>query len=394
MNIENMTLEEIEARRAELSERSTAIATETTTCADVARLEALDKEADAIAEERKALDARETAINEAAEARAAKIADVINHGTESRTIIPEDNHMEVRNTKEYIEAYANYIKKGDDTECRALLSTNAATGGTVAVPELVEEIVRTAWEREGIIARVRKAYLQGNVKVGFERSADGAQIHAESANTPATEQNLVLGTVEIKPQSIKKWISISDEVYDLHGEAFLRYIYDELVYHIAKKAADTLVGIIAALPQTSSASAPAAAKVTAAPAVGTIAQAIAMLSDEAANPVVIMNKATWGAFKSAAYAAQYGVDPFEGLEVLFNNSLPAYSSATSGAVYAIVGDLEVGALANFPAGEDIDLKFDDLSMAEYDLIRIIGRQYVGLGAVTPNAFTLIAKASA
>ena len=135
-----------------------------------------------------------------------------------------------------------------------------------------------------------------------------------------------------------------------------------------------------------------AAKLSAAPAVGTIAQAIALLSDEAANPVVIMNKATWGAFKSAAYAASYGVDPFEGLEVLFNNSLPAYSAASAGAVYAIVGDLEVGALANFPNGEDIELKFDDLSQAEYDLIRIIGRQFVGLGAVAPNAFTLIAKA--
>ena len=393
MNIENMTLEEIEARRAELNERSSAIMAESATCADVERLEALDTEATAIAEEREKLREREEAINAAAEERAAQIADVINHGTESRhNISMEDNTMETRNTAEYINAYAEYIKHGDDTECRALLSTNAATGGTVAVPELVEEIVRTAWEREGIIAHVRKTYLQGNVKVGFERSADGALIHAESADTPATEQSLVLGTVEIKPQSIKKWISISDEVYDLRGEAFLRYIYDELVYHIAKKAADTLVGTIAGLPQTSSASAPAAAKLSAAPAVGTIAQAIALLSDEAANPVVIMNKATWGAFKSAAYAASYGVDPFEGLEVLFNNSLPAYSAASAGAVYAIVGDLEVGALANFPNGEDIELKFDDLSQAEYDLIRIIGRQFVGLGAVAPNAFTLIAKA--
>ena len=391
MNIETMTLEEVQARSAEVSERLSAISEESATCADVERLEELSTETTALCEERDALTAREAAINEAAEKRDAQIADVINHGTESRHVNMEDNTMEVRNTKEYINAYAEYIKKGDDTECRALLSTNAATGGTVAVPELVEEIVRTAWERDGIIAKVRKTYLQGNVKVGFEASADGAQIHAESADTPATEQSLVLGTVEIKPQSIKKWISISDEVYDLRGEAFLRYIYDELVYHIAKKAADTLVGTIAGLPQTSSASAPAAAKLSAAPAVGTIAQAIALLSDEAANPVVIMNKATWGAFKSAAYAAQYGVDPFEGCEVLFNNTLPAYSAASAGAVYAIVGDLEVGALANFPNGEDIDLKFDDLSQAEYDLIRIIGRQFVGLGAVAPNAFTLIAK---
>ena len=31
---------------------------------------------------------------------------------------------EVRNSKEYIDGYANYIKTGDDSECRALLSEN------------------------------------------------------------------------------------------------------------------------------------------------------------------------------------------------------------------------------------------------------------------------------
>lgn len=391
MNIENMTLEEIEARRAELIEQSNAIQTEAASCADVERLEALDREADAIAEERKALADREAAINEAAEARAAQIADVINSGKESRTIIKEESVMEIRNSKEYIDAYAEYIKKDDDRECRALLSTNA-TAGTVAVPDFVEEVVRTAWEREGIMALVRKTYMRGNVKVGFEISASGAVVHTEGAAAP-TEETLTLGTVSLVPQSIKKWITISDEVYDLRGEEFLRYIYDEVTHQIAKKAADVLVAAIAALPATSTATTPSAQKVTAAPAVGTIAQAMAVLSDEASNPAVIMNKATWGAFKSAAYAASYGVDPFEGLTVLFNNSLPAYASASAGAVYAIVGDLGFGALANFPNGEDIDIKFDDLSLAEKDMVKIVGRQYVGIAPVAPNAFALIAKAS-
>ena len=66
MNIETMTLEEIEARRAELVERSNAIADETASCADVERLEALDAEATAIADERTALREREEAINAAA----------------------------------------------------------------------------------------------------------------------------------------------------------------------------------------------------------------------------------------------------------------------------------------------------------------------------------------
>ena len=104
-----------------------------------------------------------------------------------------------------------------------------------------------------------------------------------------------------------------------------------------------------------------------------------------------MNKATWGAFKSAQYAASYPVDPFEGLTVAFNNSLPAITAATTGVTYAIVGDFGQGALANFPEGEDIIFKFDDLTLAAQDLVKITGRQYVALGVVAPNAFVQLKK---
>ena len=130
---------------------------------------------------------------------------------------------EIRNSKQYIDAYAEYIKSGDATECRALLSENA-TNGTVAVPELVYDIVKTAWEREGIMSRVRKSYIRGNLKVGFEISGTDATVHAEGV--AVDEESLVLGVVNLVPASIKKWISISDEALDLSGEAFLQYIYN------------------------------------------------------------------------------------------------------------------------------------------------------------------------
>ena len=124
--------------------------------------------------------------------------------------------------------------------------------------------------------------------------------------------------------------------------------------------------------------------------VGLVAQAMAELSDEASNPVVIMNKSTWGAFKAAQAANGYNYDPFEGLQVLFNDTISAFSAATTGVTYAIVGDLGVGAQANFPNGEEIEIKFDPTTKMEYDLIRILGREYVGLGVVAPNAFCKIA----
>ena len=296
--------------------------------------------------------------------------------------------MEMRNTPEYINAYAEYIKTGEDAECRSLLTENVS--GTIAVPELVYDIVKTAWERDGITARVRKAYIQGNLKVGFELSAGDATYHTEGQQV--SEESLVLGTVNIVPKSIKKWISVSDEALDLRGEAFLRYIYDELTYKIAKKAADELIAAIIACG-TVSTSTQVGVPVIASTTVGNglVAQAMAKLSDEAANPVVMMNKATWGEFKKAQYAASFDADPFEGLPVLFNNKITSFTAATTGVPYAIVGDLEQGALFNFPNGEGIDFKVDDLSQADYDLVRIIGREFVGIGVVAPDAFVKITK---
>ena len=356
-----------------------------------ASTEALEKRSAELMEERQTIMAEiekdEAAIAEEKRAMEEVIANKQTKEIEKREEIKMAD-IEIRNTNEYINAYAEYIKSGDNAECRALLSENAS--GTVPVPEMVYDIVKTAWEREGIMARVRKAYLKGNIKVGFELSSDGATVHTEGV--AVNEENLVLGVVEIPAKSIKKWISISDEALDLSGEAFLRYIYDELTYQIAKKAADELIALIkaAGTASTSTAVGVPAIKVTTA-AMDTIAQAVAQLSDDAANPVIMMNKLTWADFKAVQYANGYGADPFEGLPVEFNNTITAYSAATTGVPYVIVGDLEQGALANFPNGEEIQFKFDEMTLATSDLVRIVGRQFVGLGIVAPNAFCKITK---
>ena len=381
--IMGLDYEQLEARKAEL----------------VTELEAAEtnEAMDSIQAEFDAIDERKAQIKLEVEKRKADMAavvkgqgDVIEEVKDERTV----TKMEVRNTPEYINAYAEYIKSGNDMECRKLTSENDTTPngtGTVAVPEFVYDIVKTAWEREGIMSLVRKSYLRGNLKVQFEISGGEASIHAEG-DSAVSEEALVLGIVELVPQSIKKWISISDEVYDLRGEEFLRYIYDELTYRIAKKAADTLIGKIEACGTVSTTTCPGVPKLQAAsPALGTVAAAMALLSDEAANPVVIMNKATWGAFKAVEYAGSFPVDPFEGLPVIFNNKIKSSAAATTGETYAIVGDLGHGALANFPNGDGIDFKFDELSKKKEDLIEVLGREYVALGVVAPNAFVKITK---
>ena len=379
MELKEMTIEELE-------ERKLAIAGELD--AEDADLDALEEEVRAIKEEmesRKEAEAKKAEVRKAVAEGAGEVVKTIE--VEEREKPMDIN--EIRNSKEYINAYAEYIKTEDDTQCRSLLSENG-TNGTVPVPEMVYDIVKTAWEKDGITSRVRKAYIRGNLKVGFEISATGATIHNEGQQV--SEETLVLGTVTLVPKSIKKYVRISDEALDLSGEAFLQYIYDELAYQIAKKAADELVAKIIACGTASTTTCVSVPVLTAAsPGVGTVAQAMAKLSDEAANPVVIMNKATWGTFKAAQAAASYNYDPFEGLPVVFNNTITAASAATTGVTYAIVGDLEQGALMNFPNGEEINFKFDDLTDADYDLVRVIGREFVGIGVVAPDAFVKITK---
>ena len=390
MNIDELTLEEIAERRSALIERRDSMLAELETISDEDR-EAFEARIDELKAEERSLDERETAINKAAEERAKQIEEVKTSGIEKNSFEEREKIMtnaEIRKTQAYAEAYAEYIKTNDDTQCRALLTENVS--GTVPVAEYAEDRVRTAWNREGITSRVRKTYLKGNLKIGWEKSADGAYVHTEASNTAVTEESLVLGVTTLIPQSIKKWIKISDEVMDMKGTAFLDYIYDELTYQIAKKAADLIVAAIVACTAGGSNDHPQVESVTATSvSVGLTAKALAKLSDEAANPVIIMNKATWGTFKEAEAANQYRYDPFEGLPVVFNNSLATFDAATTGVCYAIVGDLGIGAQMNFPNGEEIEIKMDDKTLMEYDLVKILGREFVGIGVVAPYAFTKI-----
>lgn len=376
MDLKSMTIEELEARKL-------AIADEVET--DGADLDALTEEVRAIKtelEERASEEAKKVEIRTAVASGA---------GVVTETPIKEEKRemkdiAEVRNSREYIDAYAEYLKSGDAEEMRAataLLTENVS--GEIAVPDLVYDIVKTAWDKNDIMNLVKKVELKGNLKVNFEIAGDDAVIHTEGSGA-VTEEELTEGIVTIVPAYVKKWKSFSDEVMSMRGESFVRYIYDEIAYRIIKKMADTLIGLIATLPTTATSTSPCAAVVKTAPAVGTIATALGQLSDEASNPVIVMNKATWSVFKAAQYANNFSVDPFEGLEVHFNNSLPAYADASEDDVYAIVGDFGQGALANFPNGEALEFKFDDMTRKKEDLVEVLGKVYCGVAPVACGAF--------
>lgn len=380
MEFESMSIEELEARCAQIREEIEA---------PDADLDALENEARAIREE---IDTRKATEEKKAEIRS-KVA--AGDGQTTQTFQKEEKREmtleEIRSSKEYINAFANYIKTGKDDECRALL-TNMVSGGQVPVPTIVEGRIRTAWERNGLMDLVRKTYVPGILKVGFERSATGAVVHTEGADAP-DEEVLTFGIVTMTPASIKKWIRISDEALDMGGEEFLNYIYDELSYQIAKEAARQLITAIDEAPAASSATAAGVPAITGAPSdLAVVAKAVARLSDDAANPVVVMNKQTHADIIAAVAAASYMFDPLDGYEVHYNNSLKAFSAASTGDTWMIVGDFGYGAQANFPNGDEIRIKYDDLTDAESDLVKLVGREYVAIGITAPNAFTKVTKA--
>ena len=369
-NLIEKSVEELEARQAEIAGLETeGVETE--------EIEARANELENIKFE---LEARRKAAAEAEEARKA----VENGAGETKEEIKQEekrmDNLEMRNTPEYINAFANYIKTGNDRECRTLLTETVS--GTVPVPSLVEGIVKTAWENNDLLSRITKTNFRGNLKVPFERSADGAYVHTEGT-TGLTEENLQIGIVTLTPNNIKKWIRISDEVVAMGGEEFVRYIYEEITYRILNKLVAELVNKVVIADASNGATGIGVPVSKAAPGVMTIANAATNLSEDARNLCVVMNRLTEQAFNTAYAGASFAIDPFAGMPRIYTSALGAYSTLSENGVYAIVGDLSA-LQANYPEGEGIVIKWDDLSEAEDDLVKIVGRQYVGYGITAPG----------
>jgi len=347
---------------------------------DAMTAEEIEERADEMEAIKAELEARKAAAIAAEEARKA----VENGAGETKEKIKQEetrmDNLEMRNTPEYINAFANYIKTGNDRECRTLLTETVS--GTVPVPSLVEGIVKTAWENNDLLSRITKTSFRGNLKVPFERSADGAYVHTEGT-TGLTEENLLIGIVTLTPNNIKKWIRISDEVVAMGGEEFVRYIYEEITYRILNKLVAELVNKVVLADASNGATAIGVPVYKAAPGVMTIANAATNLSEDARNLCVVMNRLTEQAFNTAYAGASFAIDPFAGMPRIYTSALGAYSTLSENGVYAIVGDLSA-LQANYPEGEGIVIKWDELSEAEDDLVKIVGRQYVGYGITAPG----------
>ena len=377
MKFDEMTVEELERRQAEIAGMET----------DGVDTEELEKRASELEEIRAELETRRQAEAQEAETRRkiaeGEIGDTKEKHQEEKTM----TDLEIRGSAEYAEAFKKYIISGRDDECRSLLTANVS--GDVPVPVLVENIVKTAWESNTFLSKVTKTAFRGNLKVPFEKSADDAYVHTEGT-TGLTEEDLQLGIVTLTPANIKKWIKISDEAVAMGGEAFVEYVYKELAQRIMEKLVSELVADVNAAGTTHSDTVIGIPKVTEAPGT-TVAQTAAdQTCEEATDLCIVLNPLSISAFRNAAAAGYYGIDPFAGLTLIKCSALPAYSSASDNAMYGIVGDLKA-LQVNYPEGEGIVTKWDDLTYAEDDMVKVVARQYAGHGVTAPGRLVRLCK---
>ena len=356
--------EDLETRAAEITKEIDG--------ADKEQLETLSAELDIIAERKQALELEADTRRKAAEAVARGAGQEVERGETEMT------EREIRNSREYIEAYANYVKTGKADECRALLSDNTV-GGAVPVPEFVAGIISEQLKASRILSKVRRMAARGNVKVGFEYSAPAAVAHTEGGD-PVAEESLGLGIVKLVPQTWKKWVSISDEALDsMSGEEYLRYIYEEVTRGIIKAREKAVVDAILAAPDTATASTPSVKATNGGSAtLHDFVDAFALLGDAVGEVDIIITKQDWATYKALEMGADYGVDPFLGIDPIFNEN----------ATVPIIGDLQ-GVMENCPKGEAVEFKYDALSQKKKDLVEILGRLPSAIEVVGDKFFATV-----
>lgn len=386
-----MLYEEIKARKAEILAEMEGEVTEERLAELNAESEALEAEARSIVERAEKLDAEERKALEENETKKLEEVEL----PEERTI--EMTDIEIRSTREYAEAFLNGLKTDNYDEARALLSTNGTNAGAsltgyVPVPTQLEKEIQTAWEKNELVNLCKKSYFKGNLAVGFELSADGASVHVEGTNAPS-EEVVTLGVVEIKAQNIKKWITVSDEALEGTTVDTMGYLVKEIAYQIVKKAENLLVTKISNAPTSADSDEVGVPAINVSSITGTtVATGSAELSGEARNLTLVINRGTRVDFLAAQQGLNYLTDVFDGAKVVYTDQLDSFADASSDEVFAILGDFSLGAQFNFPNGEGITMKVDDASLAEKDLVKIVGRQYVGIGLVADKAFVKFVKA--
>lgn len=373
MEVKNMSMTDIEARSAEI-EKQIVDGSDADFSAEIEELEARKAQIEKEAEERKAL------LNEVEK-------------TSVEVETRKEENMNYKDTQEYIDAYARYIKTGDDRECRALMTENAEDG-TLPVPTFVADIVAGEFKRSEIVDGFRHMRVKGNVRVPVEQSAPAADIHMEGGEG-VNEENLVIANVMLNPITYKKWVGITDEALDIElmsSRSYLEYVFEEIARGILKAREDEFIRtVVNRANDTTIDTGKLIVSRFQTAGIFDFVRARASLSSDARDLVAIVNPSSYAKYRTLQLSAGYPIDVFDGMKVIvkeFPQILVGFADATP---MAIVGDLR-GYMENLPNGEEIQFKKDDLTLMTQDVTRILGRLPASTGLVGNKYFCVIMPA--
>lgn len=391
-----MTIEEIKTLSAdECESRLAEIKAETETdnieALSAEHIEELKAEVVAISERKAALAAEEEERRALADQVAQGAGTIKETSTKEKTTMTFE---EMRASKEYNHAFAQFIRTGNDTEIRSLTTTAVDGNGAVAVPAIITEGIEHAWEEQPLLAGIRKVYVKGVVNVPVETSASDAVIHTEGGEA-VSEEELVITNITITPQMIKKWIAVTDELLGMSDERLLEYVRDEIAQKIVEKAvAEVLAAIVASLQTVNSGN---GINLAADPTLQNIFDLMAA-AEHAKNPVFVMTRAEF--FGKIMAMTDNNDRPI--WNVVMENGEPRYMLLGCPVDFADMPDgydrfyafgEKQGILGNFPNGETPEILVDPYTLATEDKVRVIGKLLFGVAAVKPDSFAVAVTAT-
>lgn len=220
MNIENMTLKEVETRLAAIAQEVNA---------DGADLDALEAET-------RSLRDRRDALMQAAEKRNQILQTVsaMSGGTPVVPAAPETRSFdgmersELIASPEYRSAWAKHIlgRNMTDVEQRAF-STATGSGGAVVPTAIMDQVMEKARQRAPLLAEITLLHIPGNIKVPVEGTTTDAAEHPE--NSAVSDANDTIVEVFLGGFELVKKLPVSRALNDMSIPDFERFIIDKLL---------------------------------------------------------------------------------------------------------------------------------------------------------------------
>lgn len=215
-----MRLKEINQRLAEIKEEIRK---------DGANLGELEKEADALIEERKTIVAKNT------ERR--RILDKVGEGDfgEGNSVVQDEQRSIDSESVEYRSAWLKNIRglELNESEKRAVMTIASASAGSVVPKMTVNKIIEKVKTFAPLLDKIDLLHVPGGITVPAEGTTIEAATHSEGVRITADEDKML--SVSLLGYEVTKLITISKSVEKMSIDAFEAWLVKKIAKAVAEK---------------------------------------------------------------------------------------------------------------------------------------------------------------